>query len=67
MLHFYAASAYILNKLWPKTNGEHIADNILKWIFLNTSIPISLEVAYLDPTNNESAVIRVIACQEIFY
>ena len=54
-----------VNKLWPRQNGCHFPDNILKCIFLNDnlwiSIKISLKFVSRGPINNIPTLIQIMA------
>ena len=38
-------SKYPVNTLRPRQNGRHFPDDILKWIFLNENVWISIEIS----------------------
>ena len=56
---------YPINTLRPRQNGRHFPDDILKWIFLNgnvwISIKISLKVVPEVPINNIPALVQIMA------
>ena len=55
----------LLNTLRPRQNGRHFPDDILKWIFLNEnvwiSINISLKFVPRGPINNIPVLVQVMA------
>ena len=54
-----------INTLRPRQNGRHFPDDILKWIFLNEnvwiSINISLKFVPRGPINNITTLVQVMA------
>ena len=55
----------ILNTLRPRQNGRHFADDILKYIFLNKNVWISIEISLKfvpkGPINNIPALVQIMA------
>ena len=53
------------NKLRPRQHGRHFSDDILKWIFLNEniwiSIQISLKLVSRYPINSIPALVQIMA------
>ena len=53
------------NTLWPKHNGRHFADDILKCIFLNENawIPIEISLKFVPkgPIDNIPALVKLMA------
>ena len=60
-----AQNSLIFNTLRPRQNGRHFPDDILKWIFLNEnlwiSITISLKFVPRGPINNIPTLVQVMA------
>ena len=61
--HWFSIS--LINKLRPRQNGRHFADDIFKYIFLNENawitIKISLKFVPKGPINNILALIQIMA------
>ena len=57
------------NTLRPRQNGRHFADDIIKWIFMNEnvwiSIYISLKFVPRGPINNIPALVQVMAWRRL--
>ena len=55
--------SHYVNTLRPRQNGRHFPDNILKWIFLNEnvwiSIKISLKFVPRGPINSIAALVQI--------
>ena len=55
----------MVNRLRPRQNGRRFPDDILKCIFLNEiiwiSIKISFEIAPKGPNNNMAALVQIVA------
>ena len=55
----------LINRLRPRQNGSHFADNIFKWIFLNENvwIPIKTSLKFVPqgPINNIPALVQIMA------
>ena len=66
MLMWYYCNSSI-NTLRPRQNGRHFADDILKCIFLNENVWISIKISLkhipTDPINNISALVPIMACR----
>ena len=64
----YEIKAISVNTLRPRQNGCHFADDILKWIFLNEnvwiSIKISLKFVLKGPINNIPALVQIMAWRQ---
>ena len=62
---YTTVSLYNLNTLWQRQNGHHFADRMLKCIFLNEnvwiSLKISLEFVPKVPINNIPALVQIMA------
>ena len=58
-------NVYIVNTLRPRQNGRHFADDILRCIFLNENIWISIEISLKffpkGPINNIPALVQIMA------
>ena len=52
-----------VNTLWPRQNGRHFPDDILKWIFLNENVWISTKISFVPrgPINNIPALVQMMA------
>ena len=54
-----------INTLRPRQDGRHFPDDILKWIFLNENLWISIEISLKfvpkDPINNIPALVQIMA------
>ena len=57
-----------VNTLRQRQNGRHLADNILKWIFLNenvaNAIKISLKFVPKVPNDNNPALSHIMGCRQ---
>ena len=58
-------ASYVLNTLRPRQNDRHFPDDILKWIFLNENVWISIEISLKfvpkGQINNIPALVQVMA------
>ena len=53
---------HMLNTLRPRQNGRHFPDDILKWIFLNENVWISIIISFpRGPINNIPTLVQVMA------
>ena len=56
---------HVFNTLRPRHNGRHFADDILKYIFLNKNVWISIEISLKFvpevPINNIPALVQIMA------
>ena len=54
-----------INTLRPRQNGHHLPDDILKWIFLNENVWISIKISLKffpkGPINNIPALVQIMA------
>ena len=54
-----------LNTMRPRQNGRHFPDDILKWIFLNENVWISIEISLKfvpkGQINNNPALVQIMA------
>ena len=60
---------YILNTLRQRQHGRHFPDDILKFIFLNENISISIKISLKfvlrGPINNMSALVQIMAWRRL--
>ena len=56
---------YCVNKLRPRQNGRHFADDTFKHIFLNENVRISIKISLKfvpkGPINNIPALVQIMA------
>ena len=60
---------FFFNILWPKQNGYHFTDDILKCIFCKEDVRISIEIPLRfvpkSPIDNSPAVVQIMAWRRI--
>ena len=67
---YHAAIDHVISTLRPRQNGRHFPDDIVKWIFLNENVWISINVSLLKfvpkgPINNIPTLVQIMALRRL--